>query len=306
MTGAAASAGDCAPANDFCVRSTYAWSAGAYGPAAPTRAGMSSCRLATNSLATAPGSTRLMWTPTVAATGARDSMKPSTANLASPWQRPRWCHGPVAASDLGAKTLLSRSQVSRVVDALRDRDLVARVPAPSDARSVCIVLTDAGRSARRGRRDPQGRAGGTVRRPARRRGHRSPGAGMGKAQGRSRGEDGARRVVTARPLGRRRGRGCPPAGCRGCGAMRCDAVRCVAVRHGGRQRAHRCRCCGRTAREPAADVPAGERAAGALCLQQLELGNERADVRGHLIGHLKGREVAGVLQDGQRGGRDQR
>ncbi|WP_424887147.1 MarR family winged helix-turn-helix transcriptional regulator [Streptomyces sp. XH2] len=61
-----------------------------------------------------------------------------------------WLHGqdgPVAASDLGAKTLLSRSQVSRVVDALQDRGLVVRVPSPTDARSVCIVLTDAGRSA---------------------------------------------------------------------------------------------------------------------------------------------------------------
>ncbi|MBD0741066.1 MarR family winged helix-turn-helix transcriptional regulator [Streptomyces sp. CBMA152] len=61
-----------------------------------------------------------------------------------------WLHGqsePVAASDLGAKTLLSRSQVSRVVDSLQARGLVARVPSETDARSVRIALTDAGRRA---------------------------------------------------------------------------------------------------------------------------------------------------------------
>ncbi len=52
---------------------------------------------------------------------------------------------PVAASDLGAKTLLSRSQVSRVVDALHARGLVARTPSPTDARSVHIALTADGR-----------------------------------------------------------------------------------------------------------------------------------------------------------------
>lgn len=61
-----------------------------------------------------------------------------------------WLHGqsePVAASDLGAKTLLSRSQVSRVVDALQARGLVARAPSATDARSVRIELTEAGRQA---------------------------------------------------------------------------------------------------------------------------------------------------------------
>ncbi|MER8047562.1 MarR family transcriptional regulator [Streptomyces sp. NPDC094032] len=61
-----------------------------------------------------------------------------------------WLHGqdePVAASDLGAKTLLSRSQVSRVVDALQARGLVARATSPTDARSVRIALTDTGRTA---------------------------------------------------------------------------------------------------------------------------------------------------------------
>lgn len=59
-----------------------------------------------------------------------------------------WLHGqgePVAASDLGAKTLLSRSQVSRVVDSLQSRGLVERSTAPADARSVRIALTAAGR-----------------------------------------------------------------------------------------------------------------------------------------------------------------
>ncbi len=54
---------------------------------------------------------------------------------------------PVAASDLGAKTLLSRSQVSRVVDALHARGLVARTVSPTDARSVRIALTAEGRRA---------------------------------------------------------------------------------------------------------------------------------------------------------------
>ncbi|MFJ3876067.1 MarR family winged helix-turn-helix transcriptional regulator [Streptomyces sp. NPDC090077] len=61
-----------------------------------------------------------------------------------------WLNGqsePVAASALGAKTLLSRSQVSRVVDQLQARGLVDRVPSPTDARSVCVRLTAEGRRA---------------------------------------------------------------------------------------------------------------------------------------------------------------
>lgn len=61
-----------------------------------------------------------------------------------------WLDGqqePVAASDLGAKTMLSRSQVSRVVDALAGRGLVARSASESDARSVRIELTEQGRAA---------------------------------------------------------------------------------------------------------------------------------------------------------------
>ncbi|WP_189949388.1 MarR family winged helix-turn-helix transcriptional regulator [Streptomyces alanosinicus] len=61
-----------------------------------------------------------------------------------------WLHGqsePVAASDPGAKTLLSRSQVSRVINSLKSRGLVTRVVSPTDARSVHIALSEAGRSA---------------------------------------------------------------------------------------------------------------------------------------------------------------
>ncbi len=55
--------------------------------------------------------------------------------------------GPVASSDLGAKTMLSRSQVSRVLDAMVARGLVERTPSPTDARSVRVELTARGREA---------------------------------------------------------------------------------------------------------------------------------------------------------------
>ncbi|WP_441246909.1 MarR family winged helix-turn-helix transcriptional regulator [Kitasatospora sp. McL0602] len=54
---------------------------------------------------------------------------------------------PVAASELGARTLLSRSQVSRVADALQARGYLARIPSPTDARSIRIALTSEGRQA---------------------------------------------------------------------------------------------------------------------------------------------------------------
>ncbi|MFJ7154186.1 MarR family winged helix-turn-helix transcriptional regulator [Streptomyces sp. NPDC101118] len=54
---------------------------------------------------------------------------------------------PVAPSSLGARTLLSRSQVSRVLDALQARGLIERVPSVTDARSVGIALTAEGRKA---------------------------------------------------------------------------------------------------------------------------------------------------------------
>ncbi|MFB6692923.1 MarR family winged helix-turn-helix transcriptional regulator [Streptomyces virginiae] len=53
---------------------------------------------------------------------------------------------PVPASVLGNSTLLSRSQVSRVVDALQSRGLVTRTPSARDARSVEVSLTAAGRT----------------------------------------------------------------------------------------------------------------------------------------------------------------
>jgi DNA-binding MarR family transcriptional regulator len=52
---------------------------------------------------------------------------------------------PVPASVLGNSTMLSRSQVSRVVDALQGRGLVQRTPSPRDARSVEVSLTPEGR-----------------------------------------------------------------------------------------------------------------------------------------------------------------
>jgi DNA-binding MarR family transcriptional regulator len=51
---------------------------------------------------------------------------------------------PVPASVLGNSTMLSRSQVSRVVDALQGRGLVTRTPSARDARSVEVALTPAG------------------------------------------------------------------------------------------------------------------------------------------------------------------
>ncbi|MEU2392898.1 MarR family transcriptional regulator [Streptomyces sp. NPDC007369] len=51
---------------------------------------------------------------------------------------------PVPASVLGNSTMLSRSQVSRVVDALQSRGLVARTPSARDARSVEVSLTEEG------------------------------------------------------------------------------------------------------------------------------------------------------------------
>ncbi|WP_394329361.1 MarR family winged helix-turn-helix transcriptional regulator [Nocardiopsis sp. CNR-923] len=51
---------------------------------------------------------------------------------------------PVPASVLGNSTMLSRTQVSRVLDALQTRGLVTRTQSPSDARSVQIALTPEG------------------------------------------------------------------------------------------------------------------------------------------------------------------
>ncbi|MET8586283.1 MarR family transcriptional regulator [Streptomyces collinus] len=51
---------------------------------------------------------------------------------------------PVPASVLGNSTMLSRSQVSRVIDALQSRGLVTRTPSTRDARSVEVALTPEG------------------------------------------------------------------------------------------------------------------------------------------------------------------
>ncbi len=51
---------------------------------------------------------------------------------------------PVPASVLGNSTMLSRSQVSRVLDALQDRGLIARTASPRDARSIEVALTPEG------------------------------------------------------------------------------------------------------------------------------------------------------------------
>ena len=53
---------------------------------------------------------------------------------------------PVSASALGNRAMLSRSQVSRVLDALQERGLVERTLSTRDARSVGVALTAAGRS----------------------------------------------------------------------------------------------------------------------------------------------------------------
>ncbi|MGW3729406.1 MarR family winged helix-turn-helix transcriptional regulator [Streptomyces sp. NPDC000851] len=52
---------------------------------------------------------------------------------------------PVPASVLGNSTMLSRSQVSRVLDTLQARGVVTRTPSLKDARSVEVALTSEGR-----------------------------------------------------------------------------------------------------------------------------------------------------------------
>ncbi|MDL4777792.1 MULTISPECIES: MarR family winged helix-turn-helix transcriptional regulator [Thermomonosporaceae] len=54
---------------------------------------------------------------------------------------------PVSVSDLGSCTMLSRSQVSRVVDALHERGLIERGRSQNDARSAELALTAKGRTA---------------------------------------------------------------------------------------------------------------------------------------------------------------
>lgn len=52
----------------------------------------------------------------------------------------------VSVSDLGSCTMLSRSQVSRVLDALRERGLVERAQSRKDGRAADVSLTEEGRA----------------------------------------------------------------------------------------------------------------------------------------------------------------
>ena len=53
--------------------------------------------------------------------------------------------GSLAAGELGSFATLSRSQVSRVLDALQARGLITRTPSAADARSIEVSITSAGR-----------------------------------------------------------------------------------------------------------------------------------------------------------------
>jgi DNA-binding MarR family transcriptional regulator len=54
-------------------------------------------------------------------------------------------HGPHSQKDLAASLALQKSTVSRLVDQLEANDLAARVPNPSDRRSVLVALTPNGK-----------------------------------------------------------------------------------------------------------------------------------------------------------------
>ena len=55
------------------------------------------------------------------------------------------CPAPIRLSELNRHVLLSQPALSRLVDRLADRGLVARRPDPADGRGVRLSLTDAGR-----------------------------------------------------------------------------------------------------------------------------------------------------------------
>ncbi|MBD0024349.1 MarR family transcriptional regulator [Gordonia pseudamarae] len=57
--------------------------------------------------------------------------------------------GPVRARELTKHVLLSQPALSRLVDRLADRGLVAREPDPADRRGVLLSLTDDGRATQR-------------------------------------------------------------------------------------------------------------------------------------------------------------
>jgi len=56
---------------------------------------------------------------------------------------------PVRIGDLQDHVLLSQPALSRMVDRLVGRDLIQRMPDPSDARGVLVTLSDAGREMQR-------------------------------------------------------------------------------------------------------------------------------------------------------------
>lgn len=59
------------------------------------------------------------------------------------------CDGPQRLSDLGRHVLLSQPALSRLVERLVERNLLARCADPADARAAHISLTTAGRALQR-------------------------------------------------------------------------------------------------------------------------------------------------------------
>jgi DNA-binding MarR family transcriptional regulator len=59
------------------------------------------------------------------------------------------CESPQRLADLTDHVLLSQPALSRLVDRLEERGLVARCGDPSDGRAIRISLTDAGRETQR-------------------------------------------------------------------------------------------------------------------------------------------------------------
>ncbi|GAA4920004.1 DNA-binding MarR family transcriptional regulator [Stackebrandtia albiflava] len=59
------------------------------------------------------------------------------------------CPGPIRLSELHRRHLLSQPALSRMVDRLVERGLVARTTDPHDGRGVRLALTDAGRAEQR-------------------------------------------------------------------------------------------------------------------------------------------------------------
>jgi len=89
----------------------------------------------------------LVWAGTVLMEQVDRALQ-QTHNLPISWfEVMLWLSGqdePVAVSVLGNSTMLSRSQVSRVLDALQARELIVRTPSARDARSIEVALTPGG------------------------------------------------------------------------------------------------------------------------------------------------------------------